>query len=41
MNTIVSQTTFGKGSQKPDYVKTHCSNDRKSSFHFACRKWIF
>ena len=29
---------FRKLSQNPEYVQTHC-NDRRSTFHFACRKW--
>ena len=29
---------FIKRSQNRDYIQTHC-NDRRSSFHFACRQW--
>ena len=27
-----------KISQSRDYIQTHC-NDRRNSFHFACRQW--
>ena len=29
---------FIKISQNHDYIQTHC-NDRRNSFHFACRQW--
>ena len=29
---------FKKKSQNRDYIQTHC-NDRRNSFHFACRQW--
>ena len=29
---------FIKISQNRDYIQTHC-NDRRNSFHFACRQW--
>ena len=29
---------FRKISQNHDYIQTHC-NDRRNSFHFACRQW--
>ena len=25
--------------KNPDYIETHC-NDRRNSFHFACRQWF-
>ena len=30
---------FIKISQNRDYIKTHC-NDRRNTFHFACRQWF-
>ena len=27
-----------KISQNRDYIQTHCNN-RRNSFHFACRQW--
>ena len=29
---------FGKMSHNPDYIQTYCNN-RRNSFHFACRQW--
>ena len=29
---------FRKISQNRDYIQTHC-NDRRNTFHFACRQW--
>ena len=29
---------FKKISQNRDYIQTHCNN-RRNSFHFACRQW--
>ena len=29
---------FMKISKNRDYIQTHC-NDRRNSFHFACRQW--
>ena len=29
---------FRKLSRNRDYIQTHC-NDRRNSFHFACRQW--
>ena len=29
---------FIKKSQNRDYIQTHC-NDRRTTFHFACRQW--
>ena len=29
---------FLKISQNRDYIQTHC-NDRRNTFHFACRRW--
>ena len=29
---------FIKISQNRDYIQTHCNN-RRNSFHFACRQW--
>ena len=29
---------FIKISQNRDYIQTHC-NDRRNTFHFACRQW--
>ena len=29
---------FSKLTQNRDYIQTHC-NDRRNTFHFACRQW--
>ena len=29
---------FKKLAQNRDYIQTHC-NDRRNTFHFACRQW--
>ena len=30
---------FRKISQNRDYIQTHCNN-RRNTFHFACRQWF-
>ena len=30
---------FRKFAQNRDYFQTHCNDDRRNPFHFACRQW--